>query len=159
MVVMAVLKTDTDQQKEVIKAGVEQGEIAQASSGWLLEAIKMIGCGALACATMIIPGISGSLVMVIIGVYGEIMAALHALNLAVLVPFAIGCLLGLFFCAELIRFLLKRYPRQTYSAILGFVVGSVFPIFPGWAYIAPVAAFGVGAAAIVVCDKFASPAK
>ena len=147
MVVMAVLKTDTDQQKEVIKAGVEQGEIAQAS------------CGALACATMIIPGISGSLVMVIIGVYGEIMAALHALNLAVLVPFAIGCLLGLFFCAELIRFLLKRYPRQTYSAILGFVVGSVFPIFPGWAYIAPVAAFGVGAAAIVVCDKFASPAK
>ena len=36
MVVMAVLKTDTDQQKEVIKAGVEQGEIAQASSGWLL---------------------------------------------------------------------------------------------------------------------------
>ena len=70
-----------------------------------------------------------------------------------------GCLLGLFFCAELIRFLLKRYPRQTYSAILGFVVGSVFPIFPGWAYIAPVAAFGVGAAAIVVCDKFASPAK
>ncbi|MDO4828579.1 MAG: DUF368 domain-containing protein [Clostridia bacterium] len=159
MVVMAVLKTDTDQQKEVIKAGVEQGEIAQASSGWLLEAIKMIGCGALACATMIIPGISGSLVMVIIGVYGEIMAALHALNLAVLVPFAIGCLLGLFFCAELIRFLLKRYPRQTYSAILGFVVGSVFPIFPGWAYIAPVAAFGVGAAAIVACDKFAPPAK
>lgn len=159
MVVMAVIKTDTDQQKAVIEAGVEQGEVAVSGGSWLLEAIKMVGCGALGCATMIIPGISGSLVMVIIGVYGEIMAALHTLNLAVLVPFAIGCLLGLFFCAELIRFLLKRYPRQTYSAILGFVVGSVFPIFPGWAYIAPVIAFGVGAAAIVICDKFAPPAK
>ena len=159
MVVMAVLKTDTDQQKEAIKAGVDQGEIVLDNGSWLLEAIKMIGCGALACATMIIPGISGSLVMVIIGVYGEIMAALHTLNLAVLVPFAIGCLLGLIFCAKLIRFLLKKYPRQTYSAILGFVVGSVFPIFPGWAYIAPVIAFGVGAAAIVLCDKFAPPAK
>lgn len=159
MVVMAVIKTDTDQQKAVIEAGVEQGEVAVSGGSWLLEAVKMVGCGALGCATMIIPGISGSLVMVIIGVYGEIMAALHTLNLAVLVPFAIGCLLGLFFCAELIRFLLKRYPRQTYSAILGFVVGSVFPIFPGWAYIAPVIAFGVGAAAIVICDKFAPPAK
>lgn len=159
MVVMAVLKTNTDQQKAAIEAGIEQGEIVQASSGWLLEAIKMIACGALGCATMIIPGISGSLMMVIVGVYGEIMAALHTLNLAVLVPFAFGCLLGLVFCAELIRFLLRRYPRQTYSAILGFVVGSVFPIFPGWAYIAPVIAFGVGAAAIVLCDKFAPPAK
>ena len=159
MVVMAVLKTDTDQQKAVIEEGVDQGAIVVSNSGWLLEAIKMIGCGALGCATMIIPGISGSLVMVIIGVYGEIMAALHTLNLAVLVPFAFGCLLGLFFCAELIRFLLRKYPRQTYSAILGFVVGSVFPIFPGWAYIAPVIAFGVGAAAIVLCDRFAPPAK
>ena len=148
-------------------AKANQGETVEAAAqgSWLLLSVKYLGCGALACATMIIPGISGSLVMVMVGVYGEIMAAIHGLSftnmallgesLKVLIPFGIGCVVGLLVCANLIRFLLKHFERVTYGAILGFVVGSVFAIFPGWSYLAPAIAFVVGGSAIIACDKLA----
>ncbi|MBQ3079224.1 MAG: DUF368 domain-containing protein [Clostridia bacterium] len=132
-----------------------EGEEIAATGSWIIVSVKMIIYGAIACATMIIPGISGSLVMVMLGCYGQIMAALHTFNIAQLIPFGIGMLLGMVFCAKLIKFLLNRFSRETYSAILGFVVGSVFAIFPGWSYIAPVIAFSVGAAAIVACERLA----
>lgn len=143
----------------VAKAGAGEVEEVKAEGNYLLLALELMGSGALACATMIIPGISGSLVMVMIGMYGKIMAALHTFDLAQLIPFGIGMVIGLFACAGLIRYLLKRHERVTYSAILGFVVGSVFAIFPGWDFVAPVIAFGVGAIAIVACDRLAARAE
>lgn len=130
-------------------------EEAAAQGSWILVTLKLIGGGVIASATMIIPGISGSLVMVMLGLYGQIMAALHAFNLAQLIPFAIGCVVGIFACAGLIRYLLKNHERLTYSAILGFVVGSIFAVFPGWSYVSPLLAFAVGAAAVVACERFA----
>lgn len=143
----------------VAKANAAEVEEVKAEGNFLLLALELIGSGALACATMIIPGISGSLVMVMIGMYGKIMAALHTFDLAQLIPFGIGMIIGLFACAKLIRYLLKHHERVTYSAILGFVVGSVFAIFPGWSYVAPVIAFGVGAVAIVACDRLSARAE
>lgn len=139
-------------------ANANAGEVVEtaAEGNWFLLSLALIGSGALACATMIIPGISGSLVMVMIGMYGKIMAALHSFNLAQLIPFGIGMVIGLFACAGLIRYLLKHHERVTYSAILGFVVGSVFAVFPGWSYVSPVIAFAVGAIAIVACDRLAA---
>lgn len=143
----------------VAKANAAEVEEVKAEGSFLLLALELIGSGALACATMIIPGISGSLVMVMIGMYGKIMAALHTFDLAQLIPFGIGMIIGLFACAKLIRYLLKHHERVTYSAILGFVVGSVFAIFPGWSYVAPVIAFAVGAVAIVACDRLSARAE
>ena len=140
----------------IAKQNAPEVEEAAAQGSWLLVTLKLIGGGAVACATMIIPGISGSLVMVMLGLYGEIMAALHSFNLAQLIPFGIGMVIGLFACAGLIRYLLKNFERLTYSAILGFVVGSVFAIFPGWSYVLPVLAFAVGAFAIIACEKLAA---
>ena len=145
---------------------------AMAEGNALLIALKMIVFGAIACATMIIPGISGSLVMVMLGVYGQITAALHTLtnglkamdfgmmlsSLGTLIPFAIGAVLGLVFCAKLIKYLLAHFERATYGAILGFVVGSIFAIFPGWDSVLPVIAFAIGGFAIVACDKYAPDA-
>ncbi len=124
-----------------------------------LNVVLMVVCGAVACATMIIPGISGSLVMVMLGVYEDIISAVSSLDFAALIPFAIGMVIGIVFCAKLIKFLLNKYSRETYSAILGFVVGSVFSIFPGWSYILPALAFMLGAAAIVGCDALSKKAE
>lgn len=124
-----------------------------------LNVVIMVVCGAVACATMIIPGISGSLVMVMLGVYEDIISAVSSLDFAALIPFAIGMVIGIVFCAKLIKFLLNKYSRETYSAILGFVVGSVFSIFPGWSYILPALAFMLGAAAIVGCDALSKKAE
>ncbi|MBR0463874.1 MAG: DUF368 domain-containing protein, partial [Clostridia bacterium] len=88
--------------------------------------------GVIAVTTMIIPGISGSMVMLMIGFYETILTAVYTLNWPILLPFGLGCVIGLFTVAKLIKKLLSRFPHQTYSAILGFVIGSILFIFPGW---------------------------
>ena len=90
----------------------------------------MLLFGAVAAACMIVPGISGSFVMMLIGAYGSVIKAVSDLNLPLLLPFAIGAVLGLFLCAKGIGFLLNRYEQMTYSGILGFVVGSIFTLVP-----------------------------
>ncbi|MDD3253718.1 MAG: DUF368 domain-containing protein [Lachnospiraceae bacterium] len=99
--------------------------------------------GIIASATMVIPGVSGSLVLMILGYYygilGSIKNFLEALKafdipalsngFLVLFPFGIGVLLGIFLIAKLITFLFEKYGIQTYCAILGLILSSPFAIF------------------------------
>lgn len=101
-----------------------------------LTIIKLIGVGAIAAITMIIPGISGSLTLMSLGYYESIIGAIKELfsftnighNLLILFPFGIGVLIGLILIARLIKFLLNRFPIQSYFAILAFVLASIFAI-------------------------------
>lgn len=104
--------------------------------------IKLLGVGIIAAATMVIPGVSGSMIMMILGYYNtildtinEFINALKAFDIAamldtfiVLVPFGIGVVIGIVAVAKLIEFLLKRYPSITYWAIIGLIVASPFAI-------------------------------
>lgn len=155
MVFMAF--SDANEEKAAIKAveGAEEAISLDHSAGHLL---MLVIYGAVACATMIIPGISGSLVMVMLGQYKSIMAAIAAMDILYLLPFGIGCLLGLIFIAKLIKYLLKNHERATYSAILGFVLGSILPIFPGWnvaVSVSGIIAFVIGGACIIACNLLA----
>ena len=99
--------------------------------------------GIIASATMVIPGVSGSLVLMILGYYygilDSIKSFLEALKawdmpaltngFLILFPFGIGVLLGIFLIAKLITFLFERYGVQTYCAILGLIAASPFAIF------------------------------
>lgn len=99
--------------------------------------------GIIASATMVIPGVSGSLVLMILGYYYGIiesikgfLEALKALDIPalthgflILAPFGIGILLGIFLIAKLITFLFEKYGVQTYCAILGLILSSPFAIF------------------------------
>jgi putative membrane protein len=85
---------------------------------------KLIICSAIAAFAMLIPGISGSLMLVVFGIYETVTGALSDFNFTVLAPAVIGILLGLVFGAKLIVFLLGKFKRITYSAILGLVTGS-----------------------------------
>lgn len=106
--------------------------------------------GFVAAVAMIIPGVSGSFIMVLLGTYETVIASIHihSLNFAVIIPTAIGVICGLVLGARLITFLLKKFRLMVFSAILGLVVGSLYAIFP--------AGFGlnsdtlIGAAALIV---------
>ena len=88
----------------------------------------------LACGTiaMIIPGISGSFLMLVVGIYSTVIAAISDFNIPLLIPAALGGVLGLLGGAKLVRFLMARVPAQTYGAIMGLVLGSILVIFPGF---------------------------
>ncbi len=92
------------------------------------NAIRLVLSAALAAACMIMPGISGSMVMVLLGVYTSVLTAISSINLAVLIPVAVGVLIGLFGGAKGIDYCMKKYEQQTYFAILGLIAGSVLPI-------------------------------
>ena len=88
---------------------------------------------AISAFAMILPGISGSLVMMIFGVYFTVTQAIKDLNIILLIPVAIGVLIGLVFGSKLITLLLKRCPEATYAAILGLILGSLYSLYPGFA--------------------------
>lgn len=99
--------------------------------------------GLIASATMVVPGVSGSLVLMILGYYYGILdsikqfiEALKVMDMPslvngalILVPFGIGILFGIFLIAKLITFLFNEYGVQTYCAILGLIAASPFAIF------------------------------
>jgi len=87
--------------------------------------------GALGAIAMIIPGISGAFVLLIIGFYRTILQAVSDLNILMLVPVVLGAIAGLLLGAALVRFLLAKVPRETYGAVLGLVLGSIFILYPG----------------------------
>lgn len=98
------------------------------------QALLMLVYGVIASSTMIIPGISGSFVMLLLGIYPTIIATVAALTsfgaemtgaIILLAPFGIGIVLGLVFCSKLIKYLLSHHAAVTYAAIFGFVVGSI----------------------------------
>lgn len=91
---------------------------------------KLVGGGALAACAMIIPGISGSFLLLVLGIYSTVIAAVADLNIALLVPVAIGVVIGLFGGALLVRILMQKVPFCTYGVILGLVVGSIFAVLP-----------------------------
>lgn len=106
-------------------------------------ALIMIVMGVFAAAAMVIPGVSGSLLLLAFGYYNPVtgavtdfISAVFDLNIAtawdkflILFPFGVGVLLGIFFVAKLIEWLLKKHERLTYCGILGLVCASPVPVF------------------------------
>lgn len=95
------------------------------SSGWFLFI-----CGAIAICTMILPGISGSFILVILGKYDFIMQAVSELDYPVLAIFAAGCIVGILAFAKFLHWLLARWEKQTMLILTGFVIGSLVKVWP-----------------------------
>ena len=89
-------------------------------------------CGAIAICTMILPGISGSFILVVMGKYDYMMSAVSNLDWGTLAVFALGCLAGILAFAKLLHWLLARWERQTMLVLTGFVLGSLVKVWP-WA--------------------------
>lgn len=87
--------------------------------------------GMLASCALVVPGVSGSMLMLIFGYYQPLLATISALkssfghSLLVLATFVVGLIIGFFTIAKLMQFLLKKFRRATYWSIVGFVIGSI----------------------------------
>ncbi|MCE5001590.1 DUF368 domain-containing protein [Staphylococcus pseudoxylosus] len=99
--------------------------------------IKYFIAGMCASSAMLLPGISGSFMLLVFGVYGTVMFAISefmSLNFAaipVLLTVGLGVICGFLFSSKLIQYLLSYYTFLTYALIIGFVVGSLYAVFPG----------------------------
>ncbi len=87
-------------------------------------------CGAVAICAMILPGISGSFILLIMGKYEFIFNALHNRDLVVIVTFMVGCAAGLLSFARVISWFLKKYHDLTISLLAGFMIGSLNKVWP-----------------------------
>ena len=116
----------------------ETGGKAADVSFTLLNEIKLLLVGIIAAATMVIPGVSGSMMLMLLGYYDTIlrtinrfMDALFAFDIpellvqcGILIPFGIGVLLGIFLIAKIIEFIFARAETHAYYAIIGLIVAS-----------------------------------
>jgi len=87
-------------------------------------------CGVLAISSMILPGLSGSFVLILMGNYALVLGAISSVSLGILLPLAAGCAFGLIAFSHVISWVFKRYADQTLALMTGFVVGSLVIIWP-----------------------------
>ncbi len=87
-------------------------------------------CGAVAICAMLLPGISGSFILLILGKYAYVLGALGKLQMGVIVPFASGCLVGLLAFSRLLKWLLDRWHDTVLAALIGLLLGSLWRIWP-----------------------------
>ena len=99
-----------------------------------IEYLKLFLVGVVGAATMIIPGISGSMTLMVLGYYNLVITDavgnitnfdLLSRNLNILIPFGLGCVIGIVVIAKIIEYLLKKFEIKTYFAIFGFVFASM----------------------------------
>ncbi len=122
--------------------GEKEGTAADLSfSVW--SVIRLFAVGIIASATMVIPGVSGSMMMLLLGYYNPIVAAiknfvtaLAAFDMAgilegcgILVPMGLGIVVGIFAIAKVIEIIFEKFPIQAFWAIIGLIVASPIAIF------------------------------
>ena len=81
---------------------------------------------------MILPGISGSFILVLFGKYEYIMKAVSELNLPVLAVFALGCVIGIVAFSKFLHWLIGKYEKPTLLVLIGFTIGALVKVWP-WA--------------------------
>lgn len=87
-------------------------------------------CGAIAICAMLLPGISGSFILLILGKYAYILGALGKLELMVILPFVLGCATGLLSFSRLLKWLLDRFHDTMLATLIGLLIGSLWRIWP-----------------------------
>lgn len=108
-----------------------------------INVIILIGVGIIASATMIIPGVSGSMVLLLLGYYNPVITSIKDFlssiahmdgagilaGLGVLLPFGVGILIGIFGIAKIIEIMFEKFPMYTYWAIIGLLVASPIAVW------------------------------
>ncbi|WP_211653084.1 DUF368 domain-containing protein [Planococcus alpniumensis] len=89
--------------------------------------------GWIASMAMLLPGISGSFILLLIGVYSTAINALSTLNLPIVLAIGAGVMVGFVVSSKAISYLLEHFTYVTYAAIIGLILGSLFVVFPGFA--------------------------
>lgn len=104
--------------------------LAPPASGNNENLVMLFFSGAVAISAMILPGISGSFVLMVLGQYRPVLEAINHADLLPLGIFAAGCLAGLLAFVRLLKYLLARYHATTMAFLIGLILGSLWVLWP-----------------------------
>lgn len=121
--------------------GETEGNAADMSFN-LINVIKLFGVGIVAAATMVIPGVSGSMMLLLMGYYNPILNSINDFirslvafdmdgilaGCGILIPFGVGVVVGIFAIAKLVEIVFEKFPLYAYWAIIGLIVASPIAI-------------------------------
>ena len=93
--------------------------------------IYLLFSGFIAAIALILPGISVSYLLLLMGLYDKTMLALSNIDLTFIIPMALGVIAGIILCTKALEKAMSNYPQPTYLIIIGFVLGSMICAFPG----------------------------
>ncbi|MBS3802935.1 MAG: DUF368 domain-containing protein [Oleiphilaceae bacterium] len=92
--------------------------------------LALFGSGAIAICAMILPGISGSFILVLLGVYGPILEAIKAFDMGKLVFFSAGCIVGLLTIARVLTWAVRRFHDWVLAFLTGVMIGALNKVWP-----------------------------
>ncbi len=111
---------------------IPSGYVTLEDSNFIIQLV----CGIAVSIGFVLPGISTTYLLVVLGLYESIISHLSSLDFLPLLPLALGVIIGTFLLTGLLKKSMESYPSTTFPIILGFMVGSVFLVFPpletGW---------------------------
>lgn len=132
--------------------------------------LYFVFCGAIAASAMIIPGVSGSFILILLGIYWTVLGALSGLTstlinsgltnevltrLYLIAALGLGVIIGILGFSKIMSWTLKRFPAATMYAILGLIIGSFYQIYPGFQFNTQgFVAIGTALLGLVVSLKF-----
>lgn len=137
---------------------LDAGEGAAITSRTFSTYLLLFFSGFVASAAMILPGISGSFMLLVIGVYSTVIGAISDLQLDVIAVTGVGIVIGIVVMSKVINFFLTNFRTATFALIIGAVIGSIVVIFPGWPtntsiLLLSIAAFAVGLLVAYILGK------
>ena len=144
LVLVMTLSVDANQQELDAERKVElkRASLVEVQNGISGEADSLLNqvqvsrliffvlCGVIAISAMVLPGVSGSFVLILLGVYFEILQAVNELNIFVIALFASGCAFGLLIFTRVLKGLLSRFHDATVSFLTGLMIGSLVGLWP-----------------------------
>ncbi len=93
-------------------------------------AVYLFFCGMIAVSAMLLPGLSGAFILLLLGAYEYMLAALTAFDIPILLIFLTGCVLGVLLMARVVAWLLRRHRQRAYGFICGMLAGSMPALWP-----------------------------
>ncbi len=94
------------------------------------SALYLFFCGVIAISAMLLPGLSGAFILLLLGAYEYMLAALTAFDIPILLVFLAGCVLGVLLMSRIVAWLLRRHRRRAYGFICGMLAGSIPALWP-----------------------------
>ena len=92
--------------------------------------LYLVICGIVAISSMILPGLSGSYVLLLMGNYLLVLQAISSFQFSIIIPMGLGCVIGLAAFSRLLSYLFKHFQTITTALLTGFVAGSLMIIWP-----------------------------
>ena len=95
-----------------------------------LGSLLLVVSGAIAISAMLLPGVSGSFLLLTMGLYGTVMEGIKSFDIGLILQFGLGCAFGLFTFSRLLSWLFRHYHELTLQLLIGFIVGSLPTLWP-----------------------------